>query len=57
MRQQQFLEVLDRDEAERRWREVIDVAPLPTEGGPGQIGGTGGFAPLLFTVFCDVFIF
>ena len=31
MKQQQFLEVLDRDEAERRWREVIDVAPLPSE--------------------------
>ena len=28
MKQQQFLEVLDRDEAERRWRAVIDVAPL-----------------------------
>ncbi len=28
MKQQQFLEVLDRDEAERRWREVIHV-PAP----------------------------
>ena len=31
MQQQQFLEVIDRDEAERRWRESIDVAPLPPE--------------------------
>ena len=31
MKQQQFLEVLDRDEAERRWREAIDSAPLDTE--------------------------
>lgn len=34
MRQQQFLEVLDRDEAERRWRAVIDVAPLGAESVP-----------------------
>ena len=25
MKQRQFLEVIDRDEAERRWREVIDA--------------------------------
>jgi putative molybdopterin biosynthesis protein len=31
VRQQQFLEVLDRDEAERRWREVVDAAPLGDE--------------------------
>jgi len=31
MRQQQFLEVLDRDEAERRWREVIDASPRGAE--------------------------
>ncbi len=31
MRQDQFLEVLDRDEAERRWRAVIDSDPLPAE--------------------------
>ena len=31
MRQDQFLEILDRDEAERRWREVIDAAPLGPE--------------------------
>ena len=31
MKQQQFLEVLDRDEAERRWREVISVAPGVSE--------------------------
>ena len=34
MRQQQFLEILDRDEAERRWRETIDVAPLAAESVP-----------------------
>ena len=28
MKQSQFLEVLDRDEAERRWRAVIDAQPL-----------------------------
>jgi putative molybdopterin biosynthesis protein len=31
VKQRQFLEVLDRDEAERRWRAAIDVAPLPAE--------------------------
>ena len=31
MKQEQFLAVLDRDEAEARWRAVIDVAPLPAE--------------------------
>jgi molybdopterin molybdotransferase/putative molybdopterin biosynthesis protein len=31
VKQSQFLEVLDRDEAERRWRAVIDSAPLPAE--------------------------
>jgi putative molybdopterin biosynthesis protein len=31
VKQQQFLEVLDRDEAERRWREAIDSGPLGTE--------------------------
>ncbi len=31
MRQQQFLEVLDRDEAERRWRAVIDASPRGVE--------------------------
>jgi putative molybdopterin biosynthesis protein len=31
VRQSQFLEVLDRDEAERRWRAVIDASPLGTE--------------------------
>ena len=31
MKQSQFLEVIDRDEAERRWREVIDVMPLDVE--------------------------
>ena len=31
MRQSQFLEVLERDEAERRWRQAIRVSPLPSE--------------------------
>ncbi len=31
MRQQQFLEVIDRDEAERRWRRVLDPGPLSSE--------------------------
>ena len=31
MKQQQFLDVLDRDEAERRWHAVIDVAPRGVE--------------------------
>jgi len=31
VKQQQFLEVLDRDEAERRWRSVLEVEPLPLE--------------------------
>lgn len=31
MKQTQFLEVLDRDEAERRWRDVIELAPLGSE--------------------------
>ncbi|MGE4650978.1 MAG: gephyrin-like molybdotransferase Glp, partial [Myxococcota bacterium] len=34
MKQQQFLEVLDRDEAERRWRAVLDIAPLAAESIP-----------------------
>ncbi|MFQ5512942.1 MAG: molybdopterin biosynthesis protein [Myxococcota bacterium] len=31
MRQEQFLEILDRDEAERRWRAVLAVVPLDPE--------------------------
>lgn len=31
MKQSQFLEVLDRDEAERRWRAVVRSAPLEAE--------------------------
>jgi putative molybdopterin biosynthesis protein len=31
VKQAQFLEVLDRDEAERRWRSAIDVGPLGSE--------------------------
>ena len=31
MKQQQFLEIVDRDEAERRWREAIDPAPRGVE--------------------------
>lgn len=34
MRQQQFLEILDRDEAEARWRSVLRVAPLAAESVP-----------------------
>ena len=31
MKQDQFLEVLDRDEAERRWHSALELAPLPSE--------------------------
>src|SRR2546425_4664015 len=31
MQQDQFLNVLDRDEAERRFRAVLDLSPLPAE--------------------------
>ena len=31
MRQDQFLEILDRDEAERRWHAVLELAPLSSE--------------------------
>ena len=31
MKQEQFLEVLDRDEAEARWREAIDATPRGVE--------------------------
>jgi putative molybdopterin biosynthesis protein len=31
VRQQQFLEVLERDEAERRWRAALELATLPAE--------------------------
>jgi putative molybdopterin biosynthesis protein len=31
VKQSQFLEVLDRDEAERRWREVVDASPRGVE--------------------------
>src|ERR1700682_1073369 len=31
MRQDQFLDVIDRDEAERRFRAVLDLRPLPAE--------------------------
>ena len=34
MKQQQFLEIVDRDEAEQRWRAAIDTAPLPAENVP-----------------------
>lgn len=42
MRQRQFLEVLDRDEAERRWRAVVDPAPreaedVPLDGALGRV--------------------
>src|SRR5712692_5008279 len=31
MRQDQFLDVIDRDEAERRFRAALDLRPLPPE--------------------------
>ncbi len=31
MKQQQFLEVIERDEAERRWRATLDIAAVPSE--------------------------
>ena len=31
MKQQQFLEVIERDEAERRWRATLDIAAMPAE--------------------------
>src|SRR5262245_58039062 len=34
LRQQQFLDVIDRDEAERRFRAVLDLRPLPPEDVP-----------------------
>ncbi|HEX2486140.1 MAG TPA: molybdopterin biosynthesis protein [Myxococcota bacterium] len=34
MKQSQFLEVLDRADAEARWRAVVDAEPLPHEGVP-----------------------
>jgi putative molybdopterin biosynthesis protein len=37
MKQAQFLDVLDRDEAERRWRAAIDADPLPAEEVPLEL--------------------
>src|ERR687887_503856 len=31
LRQEQFLDVIDRDEAERRFRAALDLRPLPVE--------------------------
>ena len=31
MKQEQFLEVIDRDEAEQRWHATLELAPLPAE--------------------------
>jgi putative molybdopterin biosynthesis protein len=31
VKQQQFLEVIERDEAERRWRATLDIAAVPAE--------------------------
>src|SRR5687768_10246277 len=40
MRQDQFLDVIDRDEAERRFRQALDLRPLPGEEVPlGQLLG------------------
>ena len=36
--QRQFLEVLDREEAEARWRAVVGHAPLGTESIPLEVG-------------------
>jgi putative molybdopterin biosynthesis protein len=40
LQQQQFLDVIDRDEAERRFRAALDLAPLEAEGVPlaGALG-------------------
>jgi molybdopterin biosynthesis enzyme len=31
VKQQQFLEVIERDEAERRWRATLDITAVPAE--------------------------
>ena len=38
MKQDQFLEILDRDEAEQRWQRVLELAPLPGERVPLERG-------------------
>jgi putative molybdopterin biosynthesis protein len=51
MKQEQFLTVIDRDEAERRFHAVLDLAPLPDESVPlsaalGRVLGADVVAPL-----------
>src|SRR5437868_12128434 len=51
MKQDQFLDVIDRDEAERRFRAVLDLRPLPAEEVPldealGRILARDVVAPL-----------
>src|SRR5207253_10088376 len=51
MKQDQFLDVIDRDEAERRFRAVLDLRPLPAEEVPldealGRILARDVIAPL-----------
>lgn len=51
MRQEQFLHILDRDEAERRFHAVLDLSPLPAEHAPlsealGRVLARDVIAPL-----------
>src|ERR1700732_2318068 len=51
MQQDQFLDVIDRDEAERRFRAVLDLRPLPAEDIPladalGRVLAADVVAPL-----------
>jgi putative molybdopterin biosynthesis protein len=51
MRQEQFLDVIDRDEAERRFRAALDLRPLPAEEvplgeAPGRVLAADVVAPL-----------
>ena len=48
MKQEQFLEILDRDEAERRWHEVLELAPLP----PREIALEDALGRVLATDVC-----
>src|SRR5436305_938148 len=50
LRQSQFLDVIDRDEAERRFQAVLDLRPLPAETVPlseaaGRVLGADVIAP------------
>ncbi len=48
MKQEQFLEILDRDEAERRWHEVLELAPLP----PREVALDDALGRVLATDVC-----